>query len=158
MVGEVVALLREHGETLAVAASCTGGRLAAAFTAEGGASEFFLGGVVAYANEVKIDALGVYREVLERHGAVSRNVALQMASGVGRLTGATWTLATTGIAGPGGGTAAKPVGTVWIALAGPGGSSHARQFHFTGTRAENMEAAVRAAIEMLMEELQATAN
>ncbi len=151
--GDVAARLRGRSETLAVAESCTGGRLAAAFTAEAGASEFFLGGVVAYANEVKIGALGVYREVLERRGAVSRQVALQMAQGVQRLTGATWTLATTGIAGPGGGSAGKPVGTVWIALAGPDGATATHQFHFHGTRAENMSAAVRAAIEMLSDAL-----
>ncbi len=142
-------MLRERGETLAVAESCTGGRLAAAFTEAAGASEFFLGGVVAYANEVKIGALGVYREVLEHHGAVSRQVALQMAQGVQRLTGATWTLATTGIAGPDGGSAGKPVGTVWIALAGPDGATATHQFHFHGSRADNMSAAVSAAIEML---------
>jgi nicotinamide-nucleotide amidase len=153
MTGDVAALLRERGETLAVAESCTGGRLAAAFTAEAGASEFFLGGVVAYANDVKIGALGVYREVLDRRGAVSREVAVQMAQGVQRLTGASWTLATTGVAGPGGGSAAKPVGTVWIALSGPGGTTTTHQFHFEGTRAENMSAAVDAAIEMLRDAL-----
>ncbi len=153
MIGDIAALLRERGETLAVAESCTGGRLAAAFTAAAGASEFFLGGVVAYANEVKIGALGVYREVLESHGAVSRQVALQMAQGVQRLTGATWALATTGVAGPGGGTVGKPVGTVWIALSGSDGTTATHQFHFPGTRADNMSAAVSAAIEMLRDTL-----
>ena len=154
MVEDVAVLLRERGETLAVAESCTGGRLAAAFTEAAGASEFFLGGVVAYANEVKVGALGVYREVLERRGAVSRDVALQMAHGVQRLTGASWTLATTGIAGPGGGSSAKPVGTVWIALAAPNGSASTRQFMFGGTRAEIMASTVKAAIEMLSDALE----
>ncbi len=153
MTAEVAARLRERGETLAVAESCTGGRLAAAFTEAAGASDFFLGGVVAYANEVKIGALGVYREVLERRGAVSREVALQMAQGVQRLTGASWALSTTGVAGPGGGSAGKPVGTVWIALAGPEGMSCTHQFHFSGSRAENMSAAVCAAVEMLRDSL-----
>jgi nicotinamide-nucleotide amidase len=147
--GAVSGILRDGGLTLAVAESCTGGRLAAAFTGDAGASDFFLGGVVAYANEVKVGALGVYREVLERHGAVSREVALQMAQGVQRLTGAHYTISTTGVAGPGGGTAAKPVGTVWIAVAGPDGAASAKQYRFEGTRAENMAAAVDAAIEML---------
>jgi PncC family amidohydrolase len=109
--------------------------------------------MVAYSNEVKIGALGVYREVLERCGAVSREVAVQMAQGVQRLTGASWTLATTGIAGPGGGSSAKPVGTVWIALGRPDGSATTHQFRFDGTRACNMTAAVDAATEMLRDAL-----
>jgi PncC family amidohydrolase len=104
---------------------------------------------VAYSNEVKIGALGVYREVLERHGAVSREVAMQMAAGVQRLTGADYTIATTGIAGPGGGSASKPVGTVWIAVTGPDGSTSAQKLRFEGSRGENMASAVTAAIEML---------
>ena len=148
MTGEVVALLKKRETTLATAESCTGGRLAAAFTAEPGASDYFLGGIVAYSNEVKINALGVYREILERHGAVSRQVAMQMAAGVRRLTGSDYAIATTGIAGPGGATSSKPVGTVWVALVGPDGVTTHR-YRFTGTRAENMASAVTAAIEML---------
>jgi PncC family amidohydrolase len=132
-----------------VAESCTGGRLAAAFTESAGASDYFLGGVVAYSNEVKIASLGVYREVLEQQGAVSREVAMQMAAGVQRLTGADYAIATTGVAGPGGGSASKPVGTVWIAVALPDGSTSARVHRFSGSRVENMAAAVTAAIEML---------
>jgi len=117
----VLAALRRRGETLAVAESCTGGGLGAALVAVPGASEVFLGGVIAYANAVKQAVLGVPAALLERHGAVSDPVAEAMAEGVRRLTGATWSLAVTGIAGPGGGTAEKPVGLVHIAVAGPDG-------------------------------------
>jgi nicotinamide-nucleotide amidase len=155
---------------VATAESCTGGRIAAALTAEAGASEYFLGGVVAYSNDVKISVLGVSPEALARHGAVSREVACQMASGVRRLTRADFGVATTGIAGPGGGTPEKPVGTVWIAVASPGkgvlareGCSTdrgecsadadvdvlAREFHFTGSRLEIMASATSAALTML---------
>ena len=118
----VLALLRQRGQTLAVAESCTGGGIGAALAAVPGASDGFLGGVIAYANAVKQAVLGVPAELLERHGAVSDAVALAMAQGARQLTGATWAIAVTGVAGPGGGTAEKPVGLVHIAIAGPGGS------------------------------------
>jgi nicotinamide-nucleotide amidase len=142
--------LKELGQTLAVAESCTGGRLAAAFTARAGASVYFLGGVVAYSNEVKINVLGVSREAIEEYGAVSREVAEEMARGARRITGAGWALSTTGIAGPGGGTPEKPVGTVWIALASPDGTVSAQKFNFSGSRLEVMNQATNAAIEMLI--------
>ncbi len=113
--------LRRRGETLAVAESCTGGGIGAALAAVPGASEVFLGGVISYANSVKQDLLGVPAALLERHGAVSDPVAEAMAEGVRRCTGATWAVAVTGIAGPGGGSVAKPVGLVHIAVAGPEG-------------------------------------
>jgi len=118
----VLALLRQGGQTLAVAESCTGGGIGAALAAVPGASDGFLGGVIAYANAVKQAVLGVPAELLERHGAVSDAVALAMAQGARQLTGATWAIAVTGIAGPGGGTAEKPVGLVHIAIAGPDGT------------------------------------
>jgi len=118
----VLALLRQRGQTLAVAESCTGGGIGAALAAVPGASDGFLGGVIAYANAVKQAVLGVPAELLERHGAVSDAVALAMAQGARQLTGATWAIAVTGIAGPGGGTPEKPVGLVHIAIAGPDGS------------------------------------
>lgn len=114
--------LTERGETLATAESCTGGVIAARFTAMAGASAYFRGGVVAYSNDLKRQALGVSAADLERFGAVSEAVARQMAKGVRRLTGADYAVATTGIAGPAGGSAGKPVGTVWIAVAGPRGT------------------------------------
>ncbi len=115
-------LLTERGETLAAAESCTGGIIASRFTAMPGASAYFRCGVVAYSNDAKHDLLGVERELLERCGAVSEPVARQMAEGVRRLAHADYAVATTGIAGPTGGTEAKPVGTVWIAVATPRGT------------------------------------
>ncbi|MCP9834120.1 competence/damage-inducible protein A [Cyanobium sp. Aljojuca 7A6] len=117
----VLAELRRRGQTLAVAESCTGGGLGAALVAVPGASEVFLGGVIAYANAVKQDLLGVPAALLDAHGAVSDPVAEAMAAGARRLTGATWAVAVTGIAGPGGGTEEKPLGLVHIAIAGPDG-------------------------------------
>ncbi len=117
----VLAELRRRGETLAVAESCTGGGLGAALVAVPGASEVFLGGVIAYANAVKRDVLGVPAALLDTHGAVSDPVAEAMAAGARRLTGASWAVAVTGIAGPDGGSTDKPVGLVHIAVAGPDG-------------------------------------
>ncbi len=111
--------LVERGRTLAVAESCTGGTIAARFTAMPGASAYFRCGVVAYSNEAKRDLLGVDAEALARYGAVSEQVARQMAEGVRRVAGADYAVATTGIAGPAGGSPEKPVGTVWIAMATP---------------------------------------
>jgi len=119
----VLEQLRQRGETLAVAESCTGGGLGAALAAVPGASDVFLGGVIAYANSVKQGLLGVPSALLEVHGAVSDPVAQAMAEGVRRATGADWALAITGVAGPGGGSAEKPVGLVHLAVAGPAGCS-----------------------------------
>lgn len=115
--------LVERGRTLAVAESCTGGTIAARFTAMPGASAYFRCGVVAYSNEAKHDLLGVDAEALARYGAVSEQVARQMAEGVRRVAGADYAVATTGIAGPAGGSPEKPVGTVWIAVATPSGTT-----------------------------------
>ncbi len=117
----VLEQLRRRGETLAVAESCTGGGLGATLAAVPGASDVFLGGVIAYANAVKQGLLGVPAALLESHGAVSDPVATAMAEGARRATGATWAIAVTGIAGPGGGSAEKPVGLVHLAIAGPDG-------------------------------------
>jgi nicotinamide-nucleotide amidase len=119
----VLARLRARGQTLAVAESCTGGGLGAALAAVPGASDVWLGGVIAYANVVKQRLLGVPALLIEQHGAVSDPVAQAMAEGARRATGADWALAITGVAGPGGGSDAKPVGLVHIAVAGPDGCS-----------------------------------
>jgi nicotinamide-nucleotide amidase len=112
-------LLKAKGETLSVAESCTGGGLGAMLTAVAGSSSYFVGGVIAYENAVKMRLLGVEESALAEHGAVSELVAQQMAAGVRDRLGTTWGLSITGIAGPGGGTAEKPVGCVYIGIAGP---------------------------------------
>jgi len=123
-----------HGATVAVAESCTGGRIASALTATPGASKTFVGGIVAYDNAVKIEQLGVREETLARHGAVSEGTVLEMARGVRERLGTTYGLSVTGIAGPDGGTAEKPVGLVWFGFADAHASS-ARSFTFRGDRA-----------------------
>jgi nicotinamide-nucleotide amidase len=117
----VLQRLRERGESLAVAESCSGGGIGAALTAVPGASDVFVGGVIAYANAVKRDLLGVPEGLLSSQGAVSDAVVSAMAQGARRLTGADWALAVSGIAGPGGATADKPVGLVHIAVANADG-------------------------------------
>lgn len=115
----VGSLLQAEGETLAVAESCTGGGLGSMLTAVSGSSNYFWGGVISYDNKVKISMLGVNPEDLARSGAVSETVAKQMAQGVRSRLSTTWGLSITGIAGPGGGSETKPVGLVYIGLAGP---------------------------------------
>ena len=139
--------LRSAGFKLAVAESCTGGMLGERITNIPGSSAVFLGGVIAYDNEVKVDALGVRREDIERYGAVSEEVALQMAAGVREKLGADVGVAVTGIAGPGGGTPDKPVGLVWIAV--HGSEAKARRIHVGGDRAEIRQRAAQAALEMV---------
>ena len=144
----VANLLKERGKTVAVAESCTGGAIASRFTALPGASAYFLCGVVSYSNEAKIALLGVDPETLARHGAVSREVAEQMAEGVRRIAGADYAVATTGIAGPTGGSPEKPVGTVWIAVATPE-KTIARKMVYGKLREQNIERASASAINML---------
>lgn len=118
-VAAVGARLTERGWMVAAAESCTGGWVGMALTAPAGASAWFVGGVVAYADRVKVAALGVETDALARHGAVSEVVARQMARGVAERLAADVGLSVTGIAGPAGGTAEKPVGTVWMAVHTP---------------------------------------
>ena len=124
--------------TLATAESCTGGAIASQLTAMAGASEYFKGGIVAYSNEVKECALGVRHETLEAHGAVSEETVREMVTGVRQRLGADYAVATTGIAGPGGGSPEKPVGTVWIGIAGPQGVE-AKLLKFGDRRAQTIE-------------------
>ena len=118
----VAQTMRSNALTLATAESCTGGSLAARLTALAGASQYFKGGIVAYSNEVKENLLGVHHDTLEQHGAVSEQTVRQMAEGVRMRLGTDYGVATSGIAGPDGGTPDKPVGTVWMAVAGPNGT------------------------------------
>ena len=117
----VLEQLRQRKQTLSVAESCTGGGLGAELTAMPGSSDVLLGGVIAYSNAVKQHLLGVSADLLEEFGAVSDPVATAMAEGARRVTGSDWSMAVTGIAGPAGGSAEKPVGLVYIAVAGPDG-------------------------------------
>jgi len=117
----VAELLKKHKRTVATAESCTGGLIAKLLTDIPGSSEYFIEGVVVYANDSKTRLLGVPAQLITEHGAVSRQVAVAMALGCRAKSGADFALSTTGIAGPGGGTPEKPVGLVYIALADPHG-------------------------------------
>lgn len=133
---------------LAVAESCTGGLLAARLTDVPGASAWFDRGLVTYSNRAKQDLLAVPEALLAAHGAVSGPVAEAMASGLRRRADVDWTVAVTGIAGPGGGTPEKPVGTVWIAWAGPGGVT-AQRHQFAGDRAAIRQQTVNISLQGL---------
>ena len=141
-------LLKQQGKTIATAESCTGGRLAAALNAQSGASAYYMGSVVAYDNSIKEQVLGVQRDTLIQHGAVSEQTVLQMAEGVRTLMHTDYAIATSGIAGPTGGTIDKPVGTVWIAWATPNGTE-AKCFHFGAAR-EREQITLRAVTEALV--------
>jgi nicotinamide-nucleotide amidase len=138
---------RARGYKLAVAESCTGGMLGERLTNIPGSSDVFLGGVIAYHNDVKQNLLGARKEDLEQFGAVSEQVASQMASGVREQLGADVGVSVTGVAGPGGGTPEKPVGLVWIAV--HASEVRARRFHLVGDRAEIRQRAAQAALEMV---------
>ncbi len=138
-------MLYRQGLTIATAESCTGGYVGHLLTSVPGASNYYLGGVVAYANHIKVNVLGVAMADLHAHGAVSEPVARQMAAGVRRLTGAVLSVATTGVAGPTGGTADKPVGTVWIA-ASLGSKTVAKKYVFGKRRMLNIEMSSVAAL------------
>ncbi len=144
--------LISRGETLAIAESCTGGAVASRFTLQPGASQYLIGGVIAYSNSIKSEVLGVKSETLERYGAVSEETAAEMAEGVRQLSGATYGVATTGIAGPDGGTADKPVGTVCFAIATPSETITAKKI-FTTLREQNIEYASSYIIGMLRSKL-----
>lgn len=140
--------LIDLGATLSVAESCTGGMISARITALEGASKYYLGGVTSYSNEVKSTLLGVAPASIKMHGAVSQQVAEQMAQGVRFMTESDYSIATTGIAGPTGGSDDKPVGTVWIAIAWMGGVA-SRLVHFGAQREQNIERASTQALNML---------
>lgn len=149
---QVGQLLREKGVTVATAESCTGGEIAHLLTSVPGSSDYFKGSVVAYANEVKVNVLGVNPADIEREGVVSEPVVLQMAEGVRRVMGTDYAVATSGVAGPAGGTPEKPVGTVWIGVATPRGC-FARKYVFSFTRERNIAKAAAKALELLSMEM-----
>ncbi|AMK10458.1 MAG: CinA family protein [Pseudodesulfovibrio sp.] len=148
-VAEIGECLRVQDHLLATAESCTGGLIASTLTDTPGSSEWFAGSVVAYANQVKTKLLGVPETTLEQYGAVSEPVVIAMAQGALKALDADVSVAVSGIAGPGGGTPDKPVGTVWIAWAWPGGN-RARQYNFQGTRDQIKGQTVMAAVNGLL--------
>ena len=149
---ELGKLLASKKLTLSTAESCTGGGIAATITSVAGSSEYFMGGVVAYSNEVKIDLLHVSAETLEKHGAVSRETVMEMAAGAMKTLKTDCAIATSGIAGPGGGSAEKPVGTIWIAVAYKNEIVTAMQTGDNG-RQKNVQNTIQNALDLLLEML-----
>ncbi len=141
-------LLTANGKTVSAAESCTGGSIAALFTSVPGSSEYFLGSVTSYANSVKTGILGVPSEIIEKHGAVSSECVAAMAEGVRRITGSDFSVATSGIAGPGGGSEDKPVGTVWIGVSSIRGTDTYKMV-FKGDRKRNIERFAANALNLL---------
>lgn len=148
-IGEV---LRKKKVTIATAESCTGGEIAHLLTSVPGSSDYFKGAVVSYANEVKVNVLGVNATDIEKEGAVSETVVMQMAEGVKKLMGTDYAVSTSGVAGPEGGTPEKPVGTVWIGVATPE-KTFAKKFVFSFTRERNIAKASVKALELVMTEV-----
>ncbi len=149
---KMISLASENGVKIACAESCTGGMLSAAITAIPGASEVYLGGIVSYDNRIKSDVLGVNPEDIKKYGAVSQQIAEQMAEGVIKLTGADLAVSITGIAGPTGGTEEKPIGTVWIGIAKRGSAPKAALLKFEDAgRKKIRKNATKAALDMLIQ-------
>lgn len=151
---QVTAALLARKQTLATAESCTGGLLGGACTRRPGSSAWYLGGIIAYSNALKTRLLDVKAALLAAHGAVSPETAKAMADGVRAKTGAGYALAITGIAGPDGGTKEKPVGLVFIALAGPAGTQ-AFEHRFSGSRSEIRAVVVETALRHLLHAVEA---
>ena len=150
VVGE---LLRQSGLHLAVAESCTGGLISHLLTNVAGSSTYYLGSVTAYANEAKIRLLGVSQDTLAKHGAVSAETALEMGRGIRHALASDIGVSVTGIAGPTGGTAEKPLGTVWIGISTPN-EEYARHFLWSGSRLAIKKQSAQAALKLLAEHLQ----
>jgi PncC family amidohydrolase len=149
---QVGRLLQERKLKLVLAESCTGGLLGSRITDVPGSSEYFLGGVVAYAYEAKVDLLNVSWDTLNTKGAVSRETVLEMARGIRELLKGDIAMSVSGIAGPGGGTPEKPVGTTWIGLVAADGE-WAKIFYFSGDREGNKISAAEAALKLLLDYL-----
>ena len=149
-------LLRERHATVATAESCTGGMIASRLTDAAGSSDYFVAGYVTYTDQQKNAILGVPQELLDKHSAVSEPVALAMAAAAQRLSGATYGVATTGYAGPGGGTEAEPVGTMYLAIAGPGGATHCSRIRHGSDRYRNRTLATQFTLDLLRKSLLGT--
>ncbi|MBK6344040.1 MAG: competence/damage-inducible protein A [Flavobacteriales bacterium] len=145
-------LLKENGQTLSTAESCTGGYVSHLITSVPGSSAYFIGGVVSYANAVKMEELGIPSDMLELNGAVSQPVVERMAQGVRQALKTDWSIALSGVAGPDGGTDEKPVGTVWMAVAGPDGVQAAKVY-LPGTRDLVIKRSALAVLNMLRKSL-----
>jgi len=152
MAGNIGEILKEKNLTLSVAESCTGGYIAHLITSNPGSSQYFKGGIIAYSNELKIDLLGIDRNVISDRGAVSKEVVEAMAVGARMHLHTDYAIATSGIAGPDGGTPEKPVGTVWIAVAGPD-SVFSKVSNFANNRERNIIRSSMTALNMLRLEL-----
>lgn len=150
--GAVGKLLKSRAATLAVAESCTGGLLGKLLTDTPGSSEYFVGGVIAYSDDLKRNLLGVAPEIITKHGAVSDECARAMADGARERLGSTYAVSVTGVAGPNGGTAEKPVGLVYFGLSGPDGT-HVLEQRFGGNRERNRERSATLALEMVRRRL-----
>lgn len=144
---ELIARLKQTGQTLATAESCTGGGVGHLLTAVSGSSSVYTGGVISYTNEVKEKILGVPADILEKYGAVSSQTALAMAQGVRRLLGTDWGISVTGLAGPNGDGSGKPVGLVYVAVSGQ--AEQVQECHFSGDREVVRTQAVEAVLKLL---------
>ena len=149
---KIVDILKSKNETITMAESCTGGRVAAAFTSIAGVSSVFNGSLVTYANEIKEEWLGVPKEILLEHGAVSTECVDQMLSGAIKMSHADHSIAISGIAGPDGGTPDKPVGTVYIGVL-VNGIKTIQRYHFEGAREEIQDSATKKSIEIFLKKI-----
>ena len=150
-------LLKQHGKTISTAESCTGGLVASMSTSVPGSSEYYLGSVVSYANSVKQEVLGVPAEIIKEFGAVSSECVGAMAEGVRKLTGTDFSVATSGIAGPGGGSAEKPVGLVWIGVSSQSGTQ-TYKLTFNSDRKRNIERFASSALYKILKKLEKELN
>ncbi len=149
---DLIDMLREKGLKLSSAESCTGGNIAHHLTLVAGCSDVYRGGAVTYSNAAKSSLLGVPSSIIEEKGAVSEEVVIAMAKGACKAFGTECAVATSGIAGPGGGTDSKPVGTVWVAVTTPGGT-YSELYHLGGTRPEIIDKASLLAFRLLLNHL-----
>ena len=157
LINELAQALKERGLVCATAESCTGGLIGAALTSVSGSSEWYVGGVISYANSVKTGVLGVPAEIIEKHGAVSEECVRAMAEGVRRITGSDFAIATSGIAGPGGGSDEKPVGLVWIGVSSQNGTEAYRMV-FRGDRKRNIDRFAANALNILRKKIKNELN
>lgn len=155
LAARLLALATARSVSVASAESCTGGLVGHSITAHPGSSAFYLGGVVSYADEAKVELLAVPTAAIERHGAVSAQVAIAMAEGVRARLQSDYAVAVTGVAGPDGGSDAKPVGLTYVAVAGDQGHE-VRRYVWDGDRATNKERSAAAALQLLIEVMDAT--